>query len=264
MRALLVLLLCAPLGAQNYLALSLDTSDDPVSGTPFAISRTGDIAAGLASPPGFFNGAPARWAGHGTGVLALLPGDEAGAASGVNDAGTIVGQSTDVVQVGQQTHFTFRGVVWQGPQPTLLSSLATSGDTDIVPLNGVTLDDYGRIVGLGRRDGVQALRGFLLQAGEMTDLGSLTGSLASSATPAAMNEQATIVGAAEAADHFNHAFAWKDGVMTDLHVQSGVPGRNSHAAAINEAGVIVGDADPVADFLDYQNAAVWELSLIHI
>src|SRR6185295_4660245 len=52
------------------------------------------------------------------------------------------------------------------------------------------------------------------------------------------------------------------GVMTDLHVQSGVPGRNSHAAAINEAGVIVGDADPVADFLDYQNAAVWENGVV--
>jgi probable HAF family extracellular repeat protein len=257
MRALLLLALCAPLGAQQYLVLALDTTDNPVSGTPFAVSRTGDIAAGTASPPGFAFGAPARWLGHGTGLLPILPGDEAGAASDVNDAGTIVGQSTDVVQVGQQIHFTSRAVVWQGGPPKLLAGLATSGDTDIVPFDGVALDDYGRIVGLGRRDGVQALRGFLLQGGKLTDLGSLTGSLASSATPAAMNEQATIVGAAEAADHFTHAFAWKAGVMTDLHALGGVPGRNSHAAAINEAGVIVGDADPVADFLDYQNAAVW-------
>jgi len=47
-------------------------------------------------------------------------------------------------------------------------------------------------------------------------------------------------------------------VMSDLHVSSGVIGRNSHAVAINESGVIVGDADPTADFLDYQNAALWQ------
>jgi probable HAF family extracellular repeat protein len=262
MRRLLLLVLAAPLAAQNYVVSNLDGTPNPVSGSPFAISRTGDIAAGLASPPGFGFGAAARWLGHGTSVLPMLPGDEASDASGVNDAGTVVGQSTDVVQVGSQIHFTFRGVVWQNGQPTLLSDLATSGDTDIVPINGVSLDDYGRIVGQGRRTGVQALRGFLLEGGVMTDLGSLTGTLDFSVTPAAMNEQRVVVGAAEAPDHFNHAFVWKDGVMTDLHTLAGVPGRNSHAAAINEAGVIVGDADPVADFLDYQNAAVWENGVV--
>lgn len=262
MRALILLLACAPLAAQDYSVSFLDATPNPPGGTPFAVSRTGDIAVGLSAPPGFFWGAPVRWIGHGTSVLPILPGDEGGSASGVNDAGVVVGESTDVQDGGPFTIFTSRAVVWVNAQPTLLADLATSGDTDIVPFSGIDVNNHGRILGYGKRKNVQGLRGFVLQDGKMTDLGSLQGTLTSSASPDGMNEQGVVVGSSEAPNFFKHAFVWQDGVMTDLHATSGVIGRNSHAVAINEAGVIVGDADPVNDFLDYQNAAVWKNGVV--
>ncbi|HZM00786.1 MAG TPA: DUF3466 family protein, partial [Planctomycetota bacterium] len=228
-------------------------------------SRTGDFAAGFATPAGGGWSLPARWAAGGTTFLPLLAGDETGAAYGVNDAGLVVGESVNVVQQGQLTFFTPRGAVWLNPhQLVTLASLATAGDTDIEPSAGLAVNDHGLILGQGKRPDVMGVRGFVLDlaSGQLTDLGSLQGTPTSSAEPADLNEQGQVVGSSEAANFFDHAFLWQDGVMTDLHALSGVIGRNSHAAAINEAGQIVGDADPTADFLDWQNAALWENGVV--
>jgi len=257
--SLAVLLLAASLVAQTYTPLFLDSNNKASSGLAVSISRTGDLAAGTAVPVvGTGWGSPARWTSSGTQFLPILAGDEAGGGYGINDVGTVVGESIDVVQQHQLIIFTSRGVAWIDGQVVLLSDLATSGDTDIEPFAGLALNNHGQTLGWGKRDGVDGLRGFLLEDGVMTDLGSLQGTITGSTEPYDLNEQGTAVGSSAAPDFFNHAFVWQDGVMTDLHVSSGVIGRNSHAASINEFGVIVGDADPTADFLDYQNAALWQ------
>ena len=257
--ALALLVLSASLAAQDYSVSHLDVTGTTVFGTAAAICRTGDFAAGTAQAAGASWSKPARWMlGQPTTILPILLGDETGSAWGINDAGQVVGESIDVKQQGQLTIFTEHGVAWLGALAVPLSSFATSGDTDIVPFVGVAITNHSEILGWGKRPGVDGVRGFVLQGGVMTDLGSLQGTPTGSAMPAAINEQGVVVGASTAPDFFTHAFVWQGGVMQDLHVISGVPGRNSHAAAINEAGTVVGDADPTADFLDYQSAAVWQ------
>jgi probable HAF family extracellular repeat protein len=254
-----LLLLAAPLAGQDYTVAKLDVTGVTTFASASAISRTGSFAAGLATPNGFSWTQPARWLiGHGTAALPLLSGDETGGAYGVNDSGFAVGESTDVKEQGQLLIFTSRGVAWQGTQVVTLASLATSGDTDIQPYAGLGVNDHGQILGWGKRKDVNGLRGFVLQDGVMTDIGTLQGTLTSSAQPADINEQGAVVGSSEAPSFFTHAFVWQGGVMQDLHVASGVTGRNSHAHAINEHGTVVGDADPTADFLDYQSAAQWQ------
>ncbi len=258
-RALVLLSLAAPLAAQGYVPEFLDANDVTSFSVAVAISRTGDIAAGTAVPTGGDGwGRPARWTPAGTQFLALLTDDETGGAYGISDSSTIVGESVDVVDLGHLTLFTSRGVAWILGQAVLLSDLATSGDVDIQPFAGLAINNHGRILGWGKRKDVDGLRGFVIEDGVMTDIGTLQGTPTSSAEPHDLNEQGTVVGSSEAANFFDHAFVWQDGVMTDLHVSSGVIGRNSAAHAINEAGTIVGTADPTDDFLDYNHAAVWE------
>lgn len=256
MRTIALLLLCAPLAAQAYVPVDL-AGAAASGGVAVAVARTGDLAAGLATPAGGGWGQPARWTTHGTGFLPLLAGDETGFAYGVNDAGACVGESTDVKQVGQLFIFTSRGVLWQGGQAVELASLVTSGDTDLVPRTGLALNDHGTILGWGNRPGFTTLRGFVLRDGQITDLGDLPGALNGGCEPADLNEQGLVVGAAEAGGGFEHAVTW-DGALHDLHAAGGVPGRNSHAHGVNESGLVVGSADPVADFLDYEHAAFWQ------
>ena len=247
--------------AQDYVPLHLDGTGQTSFGDALTITRSGDLAVGFATPAAGGSTLPVRWAGTATNFLPILPGDEAGEAHGVNGAGLIVGDSVDIVQQGQLTFFFLRGVAWLTPHHVvLLSTLAKSGDTDIEPFAGAAANDHGQILGWGKRPAVDGLRGFVLDVptGEMTDIGTLQGTPTSSADPTDINEQGHVVGSSEAPNFFDHAFLWKDGAMTDLHAQAAVIGRNSHAAAINEAGQVVGDADPTADFLDYQNAAMWE------
>lgn len=255
------LLLSGLSAAQTYLPQHLDGTGQASSGDALAITRSGDVVVGFASPLSGGWSLPARWAGNVTGFLPILPGDESGDAVAVNDAGLIVGDSVDIVQQGQLTFFFLRGVAWINPhQIVLLSSLATRGDTDIEPFAGSAVNDHGQILGWGKRPEVNGIRGFVIDVptGKLTDIGTLQGTLTSSAEPNDINDQGHVVGSSEAPNFFDHAFLWQDGVMADLHVQSAVIGRNSHAVAINEAGQVVGDADPTADFLDYQNAALWD------
>lgn len=257
---LLVSGLCS---AQGYVPLHLDGTGVASFGDALSVSRTGDLAVGFAVPSSGGNGwgQPARWAGPVTNFLPILAGDESGDATGVNDAGLIVGDSVDIVQQGQLTFFFLRGVAWLNPhQIVTLDSLATGGDDDIEAFAGVAVNNHGQILGYGKRPEVNGIRGFVLElaTGTMTDIGTLQGTPTSSADPADIDEQGRVVGTSEAPDFFRHAFVWEGGVMTDLHEQSAVIGRNSHAVAINESGLVVGDADPTADFLDYQNAAMWE------
>jgi probable HAF family extracellular repeat protein len=251
-------LLPASPAAQTYAPAHLDSNGATSGGVAVDVDRSGRVAVGLATPAGGGWDQPARWNAHGTSFLPILPGASAGAAYAVNDAGTIVGESIEVVPQGHLLLLFSTGVAWIDDVPVTLASLATSGDTDIEPFWGTAIDDQGRIVGQGKRPEVVGLRGFVLRDGVLTDLGALNGLITGSTEPYDVNEQGVIVGASQAPDNFDHAFVWQAGVMSDLHVASGVAGRNSDARAVNEAGLIVGSADPTADLLDWQNAAMWE------
>jgi probable HAF family extracellular repeat protein len=256
--ALLLVLLAPAPAAQDYLVHDLDGNGLTSGGVAVAVARTGDLAAGTATPAGGGWGRAVRWSGTFTQFLPLLAGDEAGAAYGVSDAGRVVGESIDIQQQGQLTFFFSRAVLWEHGQVVELASLVTSGDTDIEPYAGLAINNHGTILGWGKRPGITGLRGFVLRDGELTDLGALPGALIPGTEPFDLNEQGVVVGAAEAGGGFDHAITWTDGVLLDLHAASGVPGRNSRGMAIDEAGLVVGSADPVADFLDYEHAAAWQ------
>nr|WP_240359350.1 hypothetical protein [Pyxidicoccus trucidator] len=71
--------------------------------------------------------------------IGTLPGDVTSQASGINNAGRIVGQSCDANDV-------CRGFVWQNGVMTDLQALIVSGDDDFV-LTANDIDDAGRITG---------------------------------------------------------------------------------------------------------------------
>ena len=261
--ALTAALAGAPAVAQYEAPVLLDATHAAAGSLAWSVTRDGDRVVGWGQPSGGGWSRPVLWAGGPTVFLPVLAGDEAGYAWGANDSGRVVGESVDVVPQGQLTHLYSKGVFWDGGPAQPLASLVTGGDTDLVPFAGLVVNHLGRILGQGKRDGINGLRGFVLDGGILTDLGSLAGTLTGSTEPLDMNEQGTVTGSSEVTGGFDHAFTWAEGTLTDLHTASGVPGRNSHARAINEWGLVVGSADPTADFIDFEQAATWQGGVLH-
>lgn len=221
------------------------------------------VDAGLAAGAALATGAPdyqgVIYAAAGPSFLPNLPGDEAGFAYDVTASGEAVGESDDVVQVGHQIRIYPHAVLWRGGQPIPLTQLITGGDP-MEPQAAYAVNEQGWILGSGRLPGGSLPRTFLLRGGIVTDLGTLVPGGGTAA--GALSERGQVVGTADAAGGFDHAYLWENGVLTDLHDFQVLQGRVSSAWDVNEAGQIAGGGDYVADLLDYQIATLWDHGVV--
>jgi probable HAF family extracellular repeat protein len=139
-------------------------------------------------------------------------------ASGINDAGQIVGTADNGTAV--------RAFIYQSGTMTDLGALQTNGESHASAINNL-----GHVVGYATVAGHQ--HAFLHDGGSMLDLGTLGGS-SSFATD--INDAGVIVGYSDSGSG-SHAFARVGGTMIDLGT---LGGDFSRANAINNDGKIVG------------------------
>jgi probable HAF family extracellular repeat protein len=257
-KCVLVLLCAASVApaaaAQVWLPSKLDTNGATSFGGAFAINETG-TAVGFAEFIGGPANAAAIWTSSGTALLPVLVGDDVALALDVNAAGTAVGTSTDLVNLGPITQIFDHPVVWSQGVATDVRTLVTGGAA-LELLSAVGIDDAGRIIGRARTPGGVG-RGFLLENGIVVDIGDLGGPFPGTEVHA-IGEDGSIVGASTASTTFPHAIVWQNGVVSDLHDFAQMPGRVSHAYDVNNRGVVCGSGDFVADFLDYEEAVVFD------
>jgi len=163
----------------------------------------------------------------------------ASAAYGINDAGTIVGQ-TNVDPDSEPPH-AFR--YHNGAMHDLGTGFGPGSFSRAWDINTI-----GQVVGERSRTQSSPVRAFLVRNGRFRDLGTLGGRsllpFSVESIAYAINDRGQIVGTALPPDPPLHAFLWEDGVMRDL----GTLGGNSEATqanALDDRGHVVG-ASPTA------------------
>jgi len=251
-----------------------------------AINSAGDVV-GLSYD---INGAsrPILWA-NGTLTDVGTPfGSNAADLNGINDIGTIIGNSSNLAFGTGSGAFWVNGT-WAGfyyPLPgdnsSSVKDINNLGDVvgysmntnqapavqhavlwpngapgnpiDIGSLGGAltianAVDDQGRIVGVA--DSPTGRHAFLWQNGVMTDLGTLPGGSTSEAT--GINASGQVVGYSfYGTPTVTHAVLWQQGTITDLHTLPG--GANSMAYGINDLGQIVGYSEVAGVY----HAVLWQ------
>ncbi|HVU88968.1 MAG TPA: PEP-CTERM sorting domain-containing protein [Pirellulales bacterium] len=108
------------------------------------------------------NNLPVQWIGGAIGQLGLPAGMTIGAAYSVNEAGQSVGYSTP------SSPFTLTATLWNGTQPVLLPSLGTRTDTEAFGIN-----NSGVVVGMAEFGFQNSPRAFIYSGGTMQDLTTL-------------------------------------------------------------------------------------------
>jgi len=256
--SVLLLVACAVAArAQTFTLTPLDGGDTLLSGRVEALNGVGlRVGSGIPTPSS--QDQPVLWTGDVPAFLPLLPGDELGVATGINDAGVAVGTSTDMIILGGGGTLVPHPVRWSGGVVTDLRQLVT-GSTTLLLENALDINEAGVIVGDGLADGgTGERRGWILSGGTLTDLGSFGGPGAST-QPHRIDVQGRVVGtSAVSAQLFSntHAFVWQGGVMHDLHDPAQIHGNYSEASDINSAGQICGWAE--FGGLAFESAAVWQ------
>ena len=109
------------------------------------------------------------------------------------------------------------------------------------------INNAGQVV--GESHGTSRYHAFLWQNGNMTNLGTLGGTVSYAY---GINDSGQVVGFADTSSGDQHAFLWQNGTMTDL-------GR-ADASAINNIGEIAGDGDYYACV--WQSGAVTDLGTL--
>jgi probable HAF family extracellular repeat protein len=152
------------------------------------------------------------------------PGRAWSQATGINDAGQIVGGAN------RSNGFT-HAFLWTNG---VMRDLGTLGG----PNSGATaINAVGQVVGWSTLQAapgaVPVTHAFLWQNGTMKDLGTLGGDYSHAF---GINSLGEVVGESKTADGRTHAFRWANGQMTDLLPQGG----RSQALATNRSGRVVG------------------------
>lgn len=254
--ALAVAAALAPLTfAQNLVASDPDTNGLLASGAGLRITEDNAIA-GFGIEPAFGIEHGMWWDAAGTHPLAPLAGDDAAIAWQLGAGSVAVGTSTDFVDAGHLTFIYDHAVLWSAGVPTALQSLVTGG-ANLQLLGAASINTAGEIVGTGRDPSGSSpfLRGYLFRQGHLTDLGGLVPG--GGCTPVRIDDAGTVMGSSQAPTTFQHAFVWQNGTMVDKHDFSQIPGRNSRIDDGDRFGRFCGAADFVADFIDWETAALW-------
>lgn len=244
------------------------------NGVIVGISETGDIdpvGEFFSCWPFFAAGTPTgrvckgfRWQNGQMTALPPFPGGYSSYATGVNNAGEVVGWAENGVQDPTcnrsfQT-LQFRAAIWH-PAGTMQELPPLPGDSTSA---ATAINDLGQVVGISGDcgiavGGVSARHAVLWQNGIPTDLGNIGGDAWN--TPTAITNGGTIIGFANtqpgAARTFQ-AFVWTPG--NGMQSLGTLPGDfRSEALGINEKGEIVGLSrgnPPNAPFLI--RAFLWE------
>ena len=149
-------------------------------------------------------------------------------ATGINDAGHVVGDSTTA---SGETH----GFLWRDGTMT---DLGTS--------NARAVNDRDVIVGGTVVPG--GFHAYRSHQGTTTDLGVLAGNYSEAA---AVNDRGWIAGNGGGPTNLLRAFLWRDGILTDLGALGGVYGQ---ALAIDNRGQVLGVSDDATGTMHY---VVW-------
>jgi probable HAF family extracellular repeat protein len=171
------------------------------------------------------------WENNGIHDLGALAGGTSWA-SGINEAGQVVGSSTTRLQE------ICSGKCWYEPVDAHAFLWEAGAMTDLGTLGGNTseargINSAGQVVGVSET-AAGAFRAFLWENGSMMDLGTLGGG---GSRAAAINGAGQVVGTSVTAEGDNHAFLWHNGAMIDLGT---LGGSSSEANAINSLGHVVG------------------------
>lgn len=173
-------------------------------------------------------------------------GGVSSSASGIDDAGRVVGTS----DIGG---FTDHAFLWQAGK---LQDLGTLGGSTSAAFG---IDSAGRVVGRAGNAG-QTDRAFFWQAGGMRDLLTLGGG---SGDARAINSAGQVAGTAGTSAGDSHAFLWQPGLMRDLGT---LGGRGSFGRGLNAAGQVVGvsfmaDQSTLHGFL-WQDSGILDLGAL--
>jgi probable HAF family extracellular repeat protein len=187
---------------------------------PHDVNDAGQVVGAIAgeTPRAF------RWQ---DGTLDLLDGltDGASAALSLNSAGQIAGAA-------QGGDGRLRPVVWRDGAAEEIAPDAGRGDGDGA---ATRINDSGAVIGT-----LDGRRGFLWQAGELSDLAA--GLESGEAVPVDLNDAAQVAGVMRVGD-FPRGFVWSEGLRSDL---GAFGSQGSTARDINNLGQVVGaSADPV-------------------
>ena len=213
----------------------------------------GSSQTGLRDPFPFPQNRAVGWIGRRMINLGTVEGGSNSIGISINNLGQMVGISDNGVpdpfsffQVGIQ----IRTFFWEHGH---LQDIGTLGGPDSIPGPGCTNERPRSIVGTSYTSftpnadtGVPTQHPFLWENGNMTDLGSLGGTLTFGQCA---NNRGDVIGESTLPGNLlNHAFLWHRGRMQDLGT---LGGDNSEAIWMNDSGVIVGSADlPTPDIHD--------------
>nr|WP_166870313.1 FxDxF family PEP-CTERM protein [Massilia mucilaginosa] len=236
-------------------------SDSPApSGAVLAISKAGHIASyeywttarDYPDADGYltFNGTTTRLGALGSYYTSLTT-----FAYGVNDAGTVVGESRTNIRLpgGEPGYPRFENHAFIYTNGTM-RDLGTLGGT---ASSAAAINNGGTIVGTAQ-NASRDNRAFIYQNGRMSDLGTFGGS---SSLANDINDAGLVIGQStrDQSGYVTSAFVYANGAMTDLGWGAQ---RSSNAVDINELGQIVGygaDASGQQRGFIYQNGQLLQL-----
>ena len=169
-------------------------------------------------------------------------------ASGINSAGTIVGWSQNY---GNGTCFASS---YSNGHITLIGNLGGEGS------GALAINSAGTIVGWSYPSDSYTYHAFSYSGGVMADLGSLSGGQSKAS---GINTSGTIVGESYTSGQTMHAFSYSNGHMTDLGTLGGTG--ESWAFGINSAGTIAGYSSTTAGAVhafSYSNGHMTDLGTL--
>jgi probable HAF family extracellular repeat protein len=214
-----------PAPAQDYEFIDLGTLGGTYS-MALCITDNGIIGGWATNTAGYKR--PVLWIDGVIQDMGALPGFNVGEAVAVNESG-------QAAVLGEANPQAYGGFFWEDGNYTDLGLLPDRNEC--IPED---IDAYGRIVGSCLTLGAGNAAAFIWEAGEMSDLGTLSGA----ARAYGINKLGQVVGHCRGnqpgGDGLQKAFLWEDGTMIELPP---LPGRdNSKAYDINDLGEAVGSS----------------------